>query len=88
MGHLTPDAVKFLVKEGIIEGIHLDESQSVCTCNSCEFTKTSHKAIKHEHVAEHAKFFGDEVHSDLWGPTPVTMKGGKDYYVSFTDDHT
>jgi hypothetical protein len=88
MGHIAPDAAKLLVKKGIVEGIHLDETQSVCTCTSCEFAKTSRKAIKREHVAEHAKSFGDEVHLDLWGPAPVTTKGGKEYYVSFTNDHT
>jgi hypothetical protein len=88
MGHIAPDAMKLLVKKGIVEGIHLDETQSVCTCDSCEFAKTSRKAIKRERVAERTKSFGDEVHSDLWGPAPVTTKGGKDYYVSFTDDHT
>jgi hypothetical protein len=94
MGHIAPDDAKLLIKKGIVEGIHLDETQSVCTCNSCEFAKTSRKAIKHERVAEcakpfgRAKPFGDEVHSDLWGPAPVTTKGGKEYYISFTDDHT
>jgi hypothetical protein len=88
MGHIRPDAVKLLVKKGIIKGIHLDETQSICTCDSCEFAKTSCKTIKREYIAEHAMFFGNEVHSDLWGPAPVTTKGGKDYYISFTDDHT
>jgi hypothetical protein len=88
MGHIAPDAAKLLVKKGIVEGIHLDETQSVRTCDSCEFAKTSRKAIKRKHVAEQAKSFGNEVHSDLWGPAPVTTKGGKEYYVSFTDDHT
>ena len=32
--------------------------------------------------------FGDEIHSDVWGPSPVQTPGHKDYYVSFTDDHT
>jgi hypothetical protein len=88
ISHITPNAVKLLVKKKIVKGIHLNETQSIHTCNSCEFTKTSRKAIECEHVAEHAKSFGDEVPFDLWGPTPVTIKGGKDYYVSFTDDHT
>jgi len=32
--------------------------------------------------------FGGEVHSDLWGPAPVEMKGGKKYYIMFMDDKT
>jgi hypothetical protein len=44
--------------------------------------------IKCEGAAEHAKSFGDEVHSDLWGHAPIATKGGEEYYISFTDDHT
>jgi hypothetical protein len=32
IGHIAPDAMKLLVKKGIIEGIHLKETQSICTC--------------------------------------------------------
>jgi hypothetical protein len=39
MGHIAPDAVKLLVKKGMVEGIHLDENQSIHTCDSCEFAK-------------------------------------------------
>jgi hypothetical protein len=49
MVHMAPDAMKLLVNRGIVEGIHLDESQSIHTCNFCEFTNTSHKC---EDVAE------------------------------------
>ena len=32
--------------------------------------------------------FGDEIHLDVWGPSPVQTPGRKEYYVSFMDDHT
>ncbi len=32
--------------------------------------------------------FGAEVHTDLWGPSPVASMGGRKYYITFTDDHT
>ena len=35
---------------------------------------------------ECANKFSDEIHSDLWGPAPVATKGGKKYYITFTDD--
>ena len=38
--------------------------------------------------SKHAKVFGGEVHSNLWGPVPLEFKGGKYYYITFTDDRT
>ncbi|THH04628.1 hypothetical protein EW146_g10132 [Bondarzewia mesenterica] len=35
---------------------------------------------------EHAMDFGGEIHTDLWGPTPIATICGHWYYVSFTDD--
>ena len=28
------------------------------------------------------------MHTDVWGPSPVESKGGKCYYITFTDDKT
>jgi transposase InsO family protein len=35
-----------------------------------------------------AEAFGDEIHTDLWGPSPTLSLGGRKYYVTFTDDCT
>ncbi|PPR00726.1 hypothetical protein CVT24_000950 [Panaeolus cyanescens] len=43
---------------------------------------------KNVREGDRAKEFGDEVHSDLWGPAPVETLRGKKYYVSFIDDKT
>ena len=32
--------------------------------------------------------FGEEVHSDIWGPARVETKKGRRYYVSFIDDYS
>ena len=32
--------------------------------------------------------FSDKIHSDIWGASPIQTPGHKNYYVSFTDDHT
>jgi len=31
---------------------------------------------------------GEKVHSDIWGPATPQSLNGKEYFVSFTDDHT
>ena len=88
MGHISPEAARRLVKDGAIDGIEIDESSDLKSCDSCEYAKTTRKAIRKVREAPRAAKFGDEVHSDLWGPSPIQSPGGKEYYVSFTDDHT
>ena len=35
-----------------------------------------------------ASKFGDKIHSDIWGLSPIQTPGHKEYYVSFTNNHT
>ena len=46
------------------------------------------KVILKERKALIAKHFGDEIHTDLWGPSPVNSLGGRRYYITFTNDAT
>jgi len=46
------------------------------------------KSVPKARKGEHAKKFGKEVHSNLWGPAPVKTKGGWRYYITFIDDYT
>jgi hypothetical protein len=57
-------------------------------CESCIHAKATRKPVTKVRGGERAKRFGDEIHSNLWGPAPVATKGGKRYYVTYTDDHT
>ena len=57
-------------------------------CDSCEYAKASRKPIGKERDPPHREELGDEVHTDLWGPSPVQTPGHSSYYASFTDDHT
>jgi hypothetical protein len=49
--------------------------------------KSTHKPIQKEHTAPQANSFSVEIHSDIWGPSPVQSIGGQNYYVTFTDDY-
>lgn len=89
LGHIAPESIKHMIKDGVITGITLDPSDDTMDkCDSCEYAKATHKPIGKVHNPPRREKFGDEVHSDLWGPSPVRTPGHKEYFVSFTDDHT
>ncbi|GJR09126.1 retrovirus-related pol polyprotein from transposon TNT 1-94 [Tanacetum coccineum] len=52
----------------------------------CKLAKFSAQPFSNSISSSTAPF--DLVHSDVWGPAPVSTKGGSRYYVSFIDDFT
>jgi Reverse transcriptase (RNA-dependent DNA polymerase)/Integrase core domain/GAG-pre-integrase domain len=90
MGHISPSSARSLVQNKMVTGVKLDVSSLNATvfCESCVHAKATRKPIPKVREGERAKSFGDEIHSDLWGPAPVETKGGKRYYITFTDDAT
>ena len=56
-------------------------------CESCVYVKAMHKLIVKIHEGKWSKEVGALAWLDIWGPAPVEMLGGKQYYVTFTDDH-
>ena len=89
MGHISPGIAKKLISDGFVTGVRLVSAAATeFFCESCVYAKATRKAIPKAREGERAKKFGDEVHSDLWGPAPVETKGGQRYYVTFVDDYT
>ena len=89
LGHLAPEAIRKMLKDRTITGIILDNAHSTMgTCDSCEYAKTMHKPIGKLHDPPRHEKLGDEVHTDLWGPSPVQTSVHSRYYMSFTDDFT
>src|SRR6266850_7585649 len=77
-----------MVKRGIIEGIKLVNDGATITCEACKQAKVTHKEIRKECEAPLADALGTEVHSDVWGPSPVPSLGRRRYHVTFTDDYS
>ena len=89
MGHIAPEAARKMVEKGLVEGFRLDDTTLMPgTCPSCEYGKAHRKPIKKEREAPRAGKIGEEVHSDVWGPSPVKTIGGREYYLTYTDDHS
>ena len=87
MGHISPETARRLVVKNFVMGVKLEDSPSgPFFCESCIYAKATHKPVPKTSKGTHAANLGKEIHSDLWGPAPVATKGGKRYYITFTDD--
>jgi len=71
-----------------VEGIKLIDNRAPLICDSCEHGKSTRKVIQKEHQTLLARAFGDEVHTNVWGPSPTLSVGKRKYYITFTDDST
>ncbi|KIL56040.1 hypothetical protein M378DRAFT_41231, partial [Amanita muscaria Koide BX008] len=88
LGHVSIQAIKDLVRRGIITGYEVEDTSNDFECRACIMAKLVRKSVPRAREGERANTFGDEVHSDLWGKTQVKTLTGKEYYISFTDDHS
>jgi hypothetical protein len=86
--HIVPDAIRTLINKGAAEGVQLIDDRAPLLCDSCKHAKSTCKPISKERTMPLADAFGAEVHTDLWGPSPLQSLGGRKYYVAFTDDAT
>ncbi len=88
LGHISTNAIHALIHANAVTGLHLIDDLPPFTCDSCEYAKTTRKAIRKEWEAPLADTFGAEVHADVWGLSPTLSLGGHKYYVTFTDDYS
>ncbi|PIL37456.1 transcription factor [Ganoderma sinense ZZ0214-1] len=86
--HIPIRAIRELVSRGFITGVKLVPSTEPNVCEACIRAKSTRKPVPAKREGERAMAFGDETHSDTWGPARVATLGGRKYYVSFTDDAT
>ena len=50
----------------------------------CQFGKQT--ALPFNNSVSHVVSPFDLIHSDIWGPSPITTQGGSRYFVIFVDD--
>lgn len=56
-------------------------------CESCQFAK-HHRVSSSPRINKCASSPFDLVHSDVWGPCPISSKPGFKYFVTFVDDYS
>ena len=87
MGHISPQAARKLIQDGTVTGLELDTSSEPSFCTACAQAKPTRKPVPQKREGPRAAKLGDKVHSDVWGPANPQSYDGKEYFISFTDDH-
>jgi hypothetical protein len=88
LGHISPNSIHSLIHSRAVTGVTLSDDSAPSICNSCKYVKNMCKVIVKEHSALQATSFGEEVHTDIWGPSPTQSLGSRKYYVTFKDDYS
>jgi len=83
LGHVLSSHLRFLASIGALENL---KTYDISDCSGCKLTKFSALPFNRSISVSSSPF--DLIHSDVWGPSPVAIKGGSQYYISFIDDHT
>ena len=73
----------------MVEGIQLiDGSAPTLQCEPCKRAKVTEKTFPSESATLHADTYGSRIHSNVWGPALVKSIGGREYMLTFTDEHS
>jgi hypothetical protein len=76
MGHIAAASARKLVESGAVVGIKLDPESQERDCNACIYARATRLPIPKMRISPPAKNFGDEVHTDVWGPSPIASRQG------------
>ena len=71
LGHISVNAIHALIHTSSIISVHVIDDFPPFICDSCEYAKMTHKQICKERVAPQAQAFEEEVHTNVWGPSPT-----------------
>jgi hypothetical protein len=88
LGHIAIASARKLVESGAVIGVELDPSSQESECDACIYARATRLPISRPHISIPAQNFGDEVHTDVWGPATIQTRQGRRYFVSFTDSAT
>jgi Integrase core domain. len=83
-GHMSEKGLKIMHSKGKLPGL---KSVDIDFCESCILGKQKRVSFqKSGRTPRQEKL--ELVHTDVWGPAPVSSIGGKSYFVTFIDDHS
>ena len=79
------NALLDLMKWDVIR-VQLTDRDTSFECHPCKLTKPKRAPVNSIHEGERGQAFGDEIHSDIWGPAKLESFGKRMYFVSYTDN--
>jgi hypothetical protein len=82
LGHACASWVQLLASRGLLGSV--STSSSSFDCVSCHLGKQLALPFKNSEFVASAPF--DLVHSNVWGPSPVSSMSGSHYFVIFVGD--
>ena len=88
LGHIAVSSARKLVTSGAVKGVELDPDIPDADCEACIFARAAALPVPKVRIGPPAQNFGDEVHTDVWGPAQVATCQGRRYFITFTDDAT
>src|SRR5258707_4297286 len=88
LSHIAVASARKLVESGTIIGVELDQSSPETDCDACIFARATCLPIPKVRISPPAQNFGDEVHTDVWGPATIATHQARRYFITFTDDVT
>jgi hypothetical protein len=83
LGHVSSSHLRFLASTRALGNL---KTFDISYCSGCKLAKFSVLPFNRSIFVSSSPF--DLIHSNIWGPSPVAIKEGSRYYVSFIDDHT
>jgi len=88
LGHISVASARKLVQSGAVKGIKLDPDAPEMDCEACIYARATRVPMSKPRISVPAQSFGDEVHTDVWGPASTSTVKGRRYFITFTDDVT
>jgi hypothetical protein len=82
LGHISSSRLIFLASTGALGNL---KTCDISDSSGCKLAKFSALTFNRSISISSSPF--DLIHFDVWGPSPIGIKGRSRYYVSFIDDY-
>ena len=83
LGHINQNRIQRMIKDGILGPL---ENESLPLCESCLEGKMTKRPFSAKGVRATVPL--DLVHTDVYGPINVQVRGGYKYFITFTNDYS